>query len=410
MSIEARISTIANGFSAAQLARVASLQVPISFLPPIELKDLTPDILCGQNLGLKDLTDKKTLIKLLLKIPKLKGLAGSVQRNTSVVKLVALAATVKEKYEMVQSKIEALYSFQNDIASIKSDPSPANIARVAQRYKGKVPGLDRYIQLASDITNTTKLDFCDLIPNISFNPETGAVSVNAKKSLFPSENPEAAELLIPSVKDFFTDKSKSPSGISQNRLKEYESKVSLEIKKQVLDPSFNSEKDTWLSLSAASKTLETSGVFAKTKTYGKTPEELQSIGLLTSNEIQKVDQANEARKTAELASIATQILAAAAKPEAMNTKNNDENAVFDFKKIDPQTPEFIQQLKSSLDKIDKIAQANKELISDYVAHLNALTPADVKLAIKAGKNLVALQEPPVHINTVARPTNTRGRV
>jgi hypothetical protein len=410
MSIETRISTIANGFSAAQLARVASLQVPISFLPPIELKDLTPDILCGQNLGLQDLTDKKTLIKLLLKIPKLKGLAGSVQRNASVVQLVALAATVKEKYELVQSKIEAVYSLQNDIASIKSDPSPANIARVAERYKGKVPGLDRYIELASDITNTTELDFCDLIPNISFNPETGAVSVNAKKSLFPSENPEAAELLIPSVKDFFTDKSKSPSGISQARLKEYELKVSSEIKKQVLDPSLKAERDAWLLLGAALKNLETSGVYVKTKKYGKTTEELQSIGVLTLDEIQKVDRANETRKTAELAAIATQILAAAAKPEAMNTKNNDENVFYDLERIDSTDANFILRFNTSLDKIDKIAQANKELISDYVAHLNASTPADVKLAIKAGKNLVALQEPPVHINTVARPTNTRGRV
>jgi hypothetical protein len=410
MSIEARISTIANGFSAASLARVASLQVPISFLPPIELKDLSPDILCGQNLGLKDLTDKKTLIKLLLKIPKVKGIAGSVQRNATVVQLVALAANVKEKYEMVQSKIEAVYSFQNDIASIKSDPSPANIARVAQRYKGKVPGLDRYIQLASDVTNLTELDICDLIPNISFNPETGAVSVNAKKSLFPSENPEAAELLIPSVKDFFTDKSKSPSGISQARLKEYESKVGFTLTNQVLDPSLKAERDTLLVLNAALKNVETSGVFVKTKTYGKTPEELQSLGLLTLDEIQKVDQANEARKASEFAIMKTQILAAAAKPEAMYAKNNDENALFDFKKLDPQTSEFINLLKISLDKIDEIAQANKELIADYVAHLNASTPADIKLAIKAGENLVALQEPPVHINTVARPTNTRGRV
>jgi hypothetical protein len=410
MSIEARISTIANGFSAASLARVASLQVPISFLPPIELKDLSPDILCGQNLGLKDLTDKKTLIKLLLKIPKVKGIAGSVQRNATVVQLVALAANVKEKYEMVQSKIEAVYSFQNDIASIKSDPSPANIARVAQRYKGKVPGLDRYIQLASDATNLTELDICDLIPNISFNPETGAVSVNAKKSLFPSENPEAAEPLIPSVKDFFTDKSKSPSGISQARLKEYESKVAFDLTYYVLDPSLKAERDTLLVLNAALKNVETSGVFVKTKTYGKTPEELQSLGLLTLSEIQYVDYANEARKASEFAIMKTQILAAAAKPEAMYAKNNDKNAFFDFKKLDPQTPQFIYLLKFSLDKIDKIAQANKELIADYVAHLNASKPEDVKLAIKAGENLVALQEPPVHINTVARPTNTRGRV
>ena len=410
MSIEARISTIANGFSAAQLARVASLQVPISFLPPIELKDLTPDILCGQNLGLQDLTDKKTLIKLLLKIPKVKGIAGSVQRNASVVQLVALAATVKEKYELVQSKIEAVYSFQNDIASIKSDPSPANIARVAQRYKGKVPGLDRYIQLASDITNTTELDFCDLIPNISFNPETGAVSVNAKKSLFPSENPEAAEPLIPSVKDFFNDKSKSPSGISQARLREYELKVAFDLTYYVLDPSLKAERGTLTMRDGALKALETTGIFVKTKTYGKTPEELQSLGLLTSAEIHYLDQVNDYKKMSELAAMATQILAAAAKPEAMNAKNNDKNAVFDFKKINPQTPEFIYQLKFNLNKIDKIAQANKELIADYVAHLNASKPEDVKLAIKAGENLVALQEPPVHINTVARPTNTRGRV
>lgn len=419
MSIEARISTIANGFSAAQLARVASLQVPISFLPPIELKDLTPDILCGQNLGLKDLTDKKTLIKLLLRIPKVKGIAGSVQRNASVVKLVALAATVKEKYEMVQSKIEAVYSFQNDIASIKSDPSPANIARVAQRYKGKVPGLDRYIQLASDITNTTELDFCDLIPNISFNPETGAVSVNAKKSLFPSENPEAAELLIPSIKDFFTDKSKSPSGISLDRLQEYKTEVPEEIQKQVLDPAQEKQREKIEEYLTQEKVVKNQGIAEKTKKYGKTYQELKETGLLTVDEIKSIDSLKSQEIKTSLYKAIPSWLIQYSDSEQMaliETASESEKTaikqsyldIFEGNADSTAYPEEAAFYQSSLAKIDSIREVNKQLILDYVAHNKYLSPSDTESANVATKNLVSLKEAPIHINTVARPTNQRG--
>lgn len=368
-------------------------------IPEIPTNFISTKIPCGENIALNTLRDVQDQIK--TKLASGKGALGE---------LGTLIQKGQDALSKVQEKINEAYSFQDDINSIKNDPSPANIAQVLQRYKGKIPELDRYIQLASDITNTTELDICSAIPNIKIDIETGLVSVDAKDSITPNQSPLDAIPLVSTVKDFFNDTSKSPSGISHARLEEYELKVSAEIKKQVLDPSLKEEETAIDEYLKQVKILETSGIFVKTKTYGKTPEELQSLGLLTLDEIQKVDRANEARKNSELYTIKTQVLALSAFPETMNAKNNDENASYDLERIDSEDANFMLKFNTSLDKIDKIAQGNKELIADYVAHLNASTPADIKLAIKAGENLVALQEPPVHINTVARPTNTRGRV
>lgn len=379
-------------------------------IPEIPTNFVNTKIPCGQNIALNTLRDVQDQIK--DKLASGKGGLG------------ALGDLIKKGQDallVVQEKINEFYSFQADINSIKNDPSPANIAQVLQRYKGKVPDLDRYIQLASDITNTTPFDVCAQIPNIKIDIDTGSVTVDAKDSITPNEGPLDSIPLVSTVKDFFKDTSQSPSGISLDRLQEYKTEVPEEIQKQVLDPAQEKQREKIEEYLTQEKVVKNQGIAEKTKKYGKTYQELKETGLLTVDEIKSIDSLKSQEIKTSLYKAIPSWLIQYSDSEQMaliETASESEKTaikqsyldIFEGNADSTAYPEEAAFYQSSLAKIDSIREVNKQLILDYVAHNKYLSPSDTESANAATKNLVSLKEAPIHINTVARPTNQRGFV
>ena len=395
----------------ATLRNINILSVSSSLdIPQIPTNFINTKIPCGENIALNTLRDIQDQIK--DKLASGKGALGE---------LGTLIQKGQDALSKVQEKINEVYSFQADINSIKNDPSLANIAQVLQRYKGKVPDLDRYIQLASDITNTTSFDVCEQIPNIKIDINTGLVTVDAKDSITPNEGPLNSVPLVSTVKDFFNDTSQSPSGISLDRLQEYKTKVPEEIQKQVLDPAQEKQREKIEEYLTQEKIVKNQGIAEKTKKYGKTYQELKDTGLLTVAEIKNFDSLKLKEIGTSLYKAIPSWLIQYSDPEQMaliETSSESEKAAIKQSYIDifkgrADSTVYSEEdafYRMSLIKIDSIREGNKQLILDYVAHNKYLSPSDVESANIATENLVILKEAPIHINTVARPTNQRGLV
>jgi hypothetical protein len=341
------------------MATLQNISIPsipsVPQFPSIPTSIVSVNLPCGQNPALDALTLVQNKIKDQLASGK--GALGT---------LGTLINTANEKLLAIQPKIEEFYSFQSDLASLKDNPSPATIAAVLNRWKGKVPGLEGYITKATDLLSKTPLDYCQDLPNIKINQETGAVSIEAKTAIIPNESPPIAASLTPTVVDNTSDTTISGAGLSFQVLKDYLDKVSDPYRSQVYLPIMADNKKAKKEFDASINGKTPIDVFGnKMRNFGMSSDQLEAAGLLTAEEI-------AVKNTYQVASKIyldkTYVLTWAADWRRVYEQHlidpNDEAYITDKKKLDTD-PVFKKYPSNYFNITESILDQNKNLLIDY---------------------------------------------
>jgi hypothetical protein len=342
------------------MATLQNISIPsipsVPQFPSIPTSLVSVNLPCGQNPALDALTLVQNKIKDQLATGK--GALGT---------LGTLINTANEKLLAIQPKIEEFYSFQADLASLKSNPSPATIAAILNRWKGKVPGLEGYITKATDLLSKTPLDYCQDLPNIKIDQQTGAVSIDAKAAIIPNESPPIAVSVAPTVVDNTSDTTIGNSGLSFQVVKDYNNKVLGVYLDEVHLPIIADHK-------AAKKKFDTTvngktptSVFGnKLKNFGMSPDQLEDAGLLTAEEIQVK---NTYQTAFELHRDTVFILTVAAgwysvyERQLINPNDQSYNSISNSKKTNPLFKKA-GALKY-FDITESILDKNKNLVIDF---------------------------------------------
>lgn len=261
------------------MATLQNISIPsipsVPQFPSIPTSIVSVNLPCGQNPAL----DALTLIQNKIKdeLASGKGALGT---------LGTLINTANEKLLAIQPKIEEFYSFQSDLASLQNDPSPATIAAILNRWKGKVPDLEGYITRATDLFSKTPLDYCQDLPNIKINPETGAISIESKAAIIPNESPPIAVSVVPTIVDKTSDTTISNSGFSYTVVTDYATKVEKSYQDEIHTPLIKEIKIAEKQFDTNVNGKTPTDVFGnKMKSFGMSSDQLEAAGLLTAEEI-----------------------------------------------------------------------------------------------------------------------------
>lgn len=341
------------------MATLQNISIPsipsVPQFPSIPTSLVSVNLPCGQNPALDALTLVQNKIKDQLASGK--GALGT---------LGTLINTANEKLLAIQPKIEEFYSFQADLAALKSNPSPATIAAVLNRWKGKVPGLEGYITKATDLLSKTPLDYCQDLPNIKINQETGAVSIEAKTAIIPNESPPLAVSVTPTVVDKTSDTTIGNSGLSYQVLKDYLDKVSDPYRSQVHLPIIADQKAAKKEFYASINGKVPIDVFGnKMRNFGMSSDQLEAAGLLTAEEIAIK---NTYQINSQIYNDKLYVLTWAADWRRVYEQHlvdpNDESYIADKKKLDTD-PVFKKYPSKYFNIAETILDQNKNLVIDY---------------------------------------------
>lgn len=341
------------------MATLQNISIPsipsVPQFPSIPTSLVSVNLPCGQNPALDALTLVQNKIKDQLASGK--GALGT---------LGTLINTANEKLLAIQPKIEEFYSFQADLAALKSNPSPATIAAVLNRWKGKVPGLEGYITKATDLLSKTPLDYCQDLPNIKINQETGAVSIEAKTAIIPNESPPLAVSVTPTVVDKTSDTTIGNSGLSYQVLKDYLDNVSDPYRSQVHLPIIADQKAAKKEFDASINGKIPINVFGnKMRNFGMSSDQLEAAGLLTAEEIAIK---NTYQINSQIYNDKLYVLTWAADWRRVYEQHlvdpNDESYIADKKKLDTD-PVFKKYPSKYFNIAETILNQNKNLVIDY---------------------------------------------
>jgi hypothetical protein len=156
---------------------------------------------------LKSIAEKfaaKQVLTIALESAK-QGIPSNVlSQATSVVgKFNSIRSSVQGKLDTLKGAASKAQSLKGDFSSlVNGELTPEGILSVAQKWGGNVPGLNGLLDTASQGLNALQnFDICSLVPNFKLNPETGNIREEPNDPVPPTEEPEPAKILVPTVED-----------------------------------------------------------------------------------------------------------------------------------------------------------------------------------------------------------------
>lgn len=230
--------------------------------------------LCGISVKQIDVFATAELIK-----------AALVGRVAAATILGVSGQTLLNKFEQFRQLSIQYTSFQAELMNLNYK-DPVAVAAFLNRWKDKVPGgAAQYVNALSDALNKgLEYDYCQHVPNINIDPNTGIAKIFSKNAPTPSETPAESTSLTETVVDKFETPvsgvvpATAKSDMDSNVWLAYRTKIKVPMATQVLEDCTANSK-VLMSNSSAWNSMS-----VKTNEQGKSEDELQDAGMLTQEE------------------------------------------------------------------------------------------------------------------------------
>lgn len=225
---------------------------------------------------------------------KLEGIRSKIleklaNKKEALADLAVAAGVARSTIDKLKEAEQTVYSLQNDVNGLLTNPTPAQISAFLNRWGTKLPSAELQ-SLISKIDRFTSgqatLNLCVDIPNFKINGLDGVLQKDAVAASTPNTNPEEAVALTPTVVDSSKSVSTGESGVVVSDVEarmetkvytEYRSKVTLPIRVKLKE-----WEDEWKAIENEPGYIS---LVKKLKKNGYNAKELQDAGLLTDQEL-----------------------------------------------------------------------------------------------------------------------------